>query len=195
MVFLLVMYGCESWTIKEAEHQRTDAFSNCAAGKDAWESVGQQRDQLSQSLEEVSPEHSLEGLMLKLKLHPILWLPDLKSCLTGRDTDAGKDWGQEREKGDRGRDGRMASRIQWARVWTNYRRWWRTGKPGMLQSMELQKVRHDWTTIKSQTWLNNNKNMHCLVPWLGLHRDHFLSLALAPIHSYFWEGLVEDIVW
>ena len=47
-------------------------------------------------LKEISPEYSLEGLMLKLK--PILWSPNVKNLLIGKDTDAGRDWGQE-EKG------------------------------------------------------------------------------------------------
>ena len=56
-------------------------------------------------------------------------------------------WGRLRagEEGDhRGRDGWMASSTQWTWVWANSRRWWRTGKPGMLQSMGSQRVRHDW---------------------------------------------------
>ena len=48
-------------------------------------------------LKEISPEYSLEGLMLKLKL-PILWLPDAKSWLTGKDPGAGKDWRQEEKR-------------------------------------------------------------------------------------------------
>ena len=49
MVSLVVMYGCESWTIKKAEHQRIDV-SNCGAGEDSSESLGQQGDQTSGSL-------------------------------------------------------------------------------------------------------------------------------------------------
>ena len=49
MVFPVAMYGCESWTIKKAERQRTVVPSNCGAGKDAWESLGQQEDQTNQS--------------------------------------------------------------------------------------------------------------------------------------------------
>ena len=67
MVFPVVMYGCESWTIKKAEHQRTDAFELWCWRRllrvpwTAWRS--------NQSiLKEISPEYSLEGLMLKLKL-------------------------------------------------------------------------------------------------------------------------------
>ena len=67
MVFPVVMYGCESWTIKKAEHQRTDAFEVWC-----WRSLLRipwtaRRSNLS-ILKEISPEYSLEGLMLKLKL-------------------------------------------------------------------------------------------------------------------------------
>ena len=64
---------------------------------------------------------------------PILWPLDEKSWLTGKDLDAGKDWGQE-EKGATWH-GWMASSTQWTWVWANSGRQWRTGKPGMLQSM------------------------------------------------------------
>ena len=67
MVFSVVMYGCESWTIKKAEHQRTDAFELWC-----WRrllSVPWTARASNQSiLKEISPEYSLEGLMLKLKL-------------------------------------------------------------------------------------------------------------------------------
>ena len=67
MVFPVVMYGCESWTIKKAEHQRTDAFELLC-----WKRllrVPWILRRLNQSiLKEISPEYSLEGLMLKLKL-------------------------------------------------------------------------------------------------------------------------------
>ena len=51
-----------------------------------------------------------------------------------------------KEGGNRGWNGYMASLTQWIRVWTNYRRQWRTGKPGVLQSMGLQRVGHDFMT-------------------------------------------------
>ena len=77
----------------------------------------------------------------------ILWSPDDKSQLTG-DPDAGKDWGQE-EKGTT--EDEMTPLNQWTWVWANSRRWWKTGKPGMLQSMGSQRVRHDWTTATCWT--------------------------------------------
>ena len=76
---------------------------------------------------------------------PILWPPDAKTWLTGKDPDAGKDWRQE-EKGMTGWDGWMASLTRWMWVWANSGRRWRTGNPNMLQFMRSQRVWHDWTT-------------------------------------------------
>ena len=72
---------------------------------------------------------------------PILQPPDAKNWLTGKDADAGKDWRQE-EKGMTGWDGWMASPMLWTWVLASSGSWWWTGKPGMLQSMGLQRVRH-----------------------------------------------------
>ena len=67
MVFLVVMYGCESWTIKKAEHRRIDAFELWYCRRLLRVSWTARR--FNQSiLKEISPEYSLEGLMLKLKL-------------------------------------------------------------------------------------------------------------------------------
>ena len=76
---------------------------------------------------------------------PILWPLDAKHWLIGKDPDTGKDWRQE-EKGMTGRDGWMALPIRWTWVWASCRRWWRTGKPGVLQSMGSQRVGHNWVT-------------------------------------------------
>ena len=91
---------------------------------------------------------------------PTLWPPDVKSQLTGKDP-----WCWERlraggERGDRGWDGWMASSTQWTWVCANSRRQWRTGKPGMLQSMGLQRVGHDMTEQLD----NNNirRYLNCL---------------------------------
>ena len=95
MVFPVVMYGCESWTVKQAERQRTDAFELWF-----WRRllrVPWTPRRSNQSIwKETSPGCSLEGLMLKLKL-PKLWLPHAKSWLTGKDSDAGRDLGQEKK--------------------------------------------------------------------------------------------------
>ena len=96
MVFPLVLYGCESWTIKKAECRRIDAFElwcwrrlfsplDCkeiqlvhSKGNQSWIFIGRT---------DVEAET------------PVLWPPDAKNWLTGKDPDAGKDWGQEEEKG------------------------------------------------------------------------------------------------
>ena len=96
MFFPVVMYGCESWTIKKAEHQRIDAFELWC-----WKRllrVPWTARRANQSiLKKISPEYSLERLMLKLKL-PMLWPPNAKNWLTGKDPDVGKD-GRQEEKG------------------------------------------------------------------------------------------------
>ena len=95
MVFPVVMYGCLSWTIRKAEHRRIDAFENVVLEK-TLESFWTARRSNQSILKEISPKYSLEGLMLKLK--PILWPPDVKTWLIGKNPDAGRCWEQE-EKG------------------------------------------------------------------------------------------------
>jgi len=143
------LYGCESWTIKKAECQRIDVFELWGWRRLLRVSWTARRSNLS-ILKEISPEYSLEGLMLRLKL-PILghlmWRTD--------SLDAGKDWERpwcwERlqaggEGDNRGWDGWMAPLTEWKWVWPSSRSWWWTGKPGVLQSMGSQRVRQDWVT-------------------------------------------------
>ena len=85
MVFPVVMYGCESWTVKKAECRRIDAFELWC-----WRRllrVPWTARRSNQSILKIGPEYLLEGLMLKL----ILWPPDMKNLFIGRDSDAGKD--------------------------------------------------------------------------------------------------------
>ena len=89
MVFPVVMYGCESWTIKKDEHRRIDA-SELSCWRRLLRVPWTARRSTQSLLKEISPGCSLEGLMLKLKL-PILWPPDMKSRLIRNDPDAEKD--------------------------------------------------------------------------------------------------------
>ena len=141
MIFPVVMYGCESWTIKKTECQRIDAFELWC-----WRRllrVPWTARKSSQSiLKEISPEYSLEGLMLKLQYFGHLM----------RRTDSfektvmlGKIEGRRR-RGDRGWDVWMASSTQWTWVWVDSGSWWWTGRPGVLQFMGLQRVGHNWAT-------------------------------------------------
>ena len=94
------------------------------------------------------------GLMLKLKLQ---YFGHLMQCwLIGKDPDAGKDWRQE-EKGMT--EDEMVGWHHWlnGHVWVSSRRWWRTGKPGVLHSMGCQRVGLDWVTELNQEFINMKK--------------------------------------
>ena len=93
LVFLAVMYGCESWTIKKAESTEELVLLNCCVGEDSWESLGHKEIKLVNP-KEINPDYSLEGLMLKLKLQYSGHLFQ-RANLLEKDPDAGKDWGQE----------------------------------------------------------------------------------------------------
>ena len=143
MVFSVVMYGCESWITKKAEHWRIDAFEVWCWRRLLRVPWTARRSNQS-ILKEISPEYSLEGLILKLKLHSLAtWCEELthwKSPWCWEGLKAG-------EEGDnRGWDGWMGTPTQWTWVWVNSRCWWWTGRPGMLQSMGSQRVGHDWAT-------------------------------------------------
>ena len=95
-------------------------------------------------LKEISPECSLEGLMLKLKLQNFGYLMQRTDSFE-------KIWIWEQLKAggeghDKGWDSWMALLTQWTWVWVNSTSWWWTGRPGMLQSTGSQRVRHDWVT-------------------------------------------------
>ena len=139
MVFPVVMYGCESWTIKKAEHQRIDAF-----GLWCWRRllrVPWIARRFNQSiLKEISSEYSLEGLMQKLKLQyfgHLMWKDNsLEKVLMLERLKAG-------ERDDRGWGSWIAPLTRWTWVWVNSGSWWWTGRPGMLQSMGSQRAGHD----------------------------------------------------
>ena len=95
MVFPVVMYGCESWTIKKAEHQRIDAFE-LWCWRRLLRVLWTARRSNQSIVKEISPEYSLEGLMLKLKLQYFGHL--MQRTDSWKDPDAGKDWRRE-EKG------------------------------------------------------------------------------------------------
>ena len=89
MVFAIVMCGCENWIIKKVECRRIDAFELWCWRRLLRVSWTARRSNQS-VLKEISPEYSLEGLMLKLKL-PTLWSLDEKNELIGKEPDTGKD--------------------------------------------------------------------------------------------------------
>ena len=128
-VFPIVMYRCESWTIKEIERQRIDAFELRCWRRSLRVSWNSRRSNQS-VLKEISTEQSLEGLMLKLKVqysgHLIRKTNSLEKTLMLVKTEGGK------EGDNRGWDGWMASPTQRKWVWVGSRSWWWTGMPGVL---------------------------------------------------------------
>ena len=149
MVFPIIMYGCEIWTIKKAEHWRIDAFEVWC-----W-----RRPECPLDCKEIQPVHP-NGNPSWISIGrsdpeaetPILWRPDVKNWFIW------KDWCWEKlkaggEGNDRGWDGWMASPIQWTWIWVNSGSWWWTGRPGVLQSMGSERVRLDWYWTD---WINLN---------------------------------------
>ena len=143
MVFPVAMYGCESWTVKKAEQWKIDAFE-LWCWRRLFRVPWTARRSNQSILKEISPGCSLEGLMLKLKLQyfgHLMWRVDSlgKTLILG---------------GTGGRRRRAWQRMRWldgitdsgAWVWVNSRIWWWTGRPGVLQFMGSQRVRHDWET-------------------------------------------------
>ena len=143
MVFPIVMYGCESWTIKKVECRRIDAFELWC-----WRRLLRipwtARRSNQSILKEISSEYSLKGWCWSWNSNPLAtWCEEL--------THLRRPWCWERlkvggEGYDRGWDGWMASLTQWTWVWVNSGSWWCTGRPGVLQSMGSQRVRYDWAT-------------------------------------------------
>ena len=110
MVFPVVMYACESWTLKKVEHRRIDAFE-LWCWKRLLRVPWTARRFYQSILKEISPEYSMEGLMLKLKLQyfgHLMQRTDLEKTLM-----LGKIEGRKR-RGMTGWDGWMASPMQWA---------------------------------------------------------------------------------
>ena len=147
MVFSVVMYGCELdckevWVLIDAFELwcwRRLLRVPWTARSNQW------------ILKEINPEYSLERLILKLKLQ-CFWPPDVKSRLTGKDSDAGKYWGQgEKEAPEEEKGGASLTQRTW--VWANSRRYWRTGKLVVLHFMGLQRVRHNLATEQLNGWL------------------------------------------
>ena len=154
MVFPVVMYECESWTVKKAEGWRIDAFELWCWRRLLRVPWTARRSNQS-ILKEISPEYSLEELVLKLKLQyfdHLMWRANSfeKTLMLGKIEGGG-------ERDNRGWDGWMASPTQWTWVWANSESWWWTGRPGVLRFMRLQRVGHDWAT--ELNWTDGSFNV------------------------------------
>ena len=131
MVFPVVMYGCESWTIKKAERQSIDAFELWC-----WRRLLRVTSTARRS------NQSVRKSVLNIHWKDWCWSWNSSTLATWWEelTHLKRPWCWERlnvggEGDDRGWDGWMASLTWWTWVSASSRRWWRTGRPGMLQSM------------------------------------------------------------
>ena len=185
------MYECERWTTKKAGRPRIDAFELWC-----WRRllrVPWTARRSTQSIwKEISPEYSWEGMndnteeMNDAEAEvPILWPPDAKSWLIWKDPDAGKDW-RQKEKGTTedemvgwhhqlsGPAAAAAAKSLQSWVWVDFGSWWWTGRPGMLQSMGLQRVRQDRAT--ELNWTGSTT-------YQGCDRGQFLSSPCVSVSS------------
>ena len=145
MVFPVITYGCEIWTITKAECHRIELL-NCAV-EDSWESLELEL----QEIQVVHPKGNQPWIFIRRTdaeaETPVLWPPDAKSWLIWKDPDAGKDCRQE----DKGKtEGEMVGwhhllmmNMSLSKLWE----WWWTGRPGVLQSMGSQE-------LNMTEWLN-----------------------------------------
>ena len=152
----MIMYGCESWTVKKAEHRRIDAFELWCWRRLLRVPWTARRSNQS-ILKAISPGISLEGMMLKLKLqyfgHLMRRVDSLEKLWCWEGLGAGG------EGDHRGWDGWMASLTRWTWVCVNSGSWWWTGRAGVLQFMGSQRVRHHWVTELNWTELKHKQKL------------------------------------
>ena len=183
MVFLVVMYGCESWSIKKAECWRIDAFK-LRCWRRLFRVPWTARSSNQSILKEISPEYSLEGLMLKLKLQYFgPWCEEL--------THLKIPWCWERAEGDnREWDGWMASLTQWTWVWVNSGSWlWTGGLVCCHPLCQKESDMTDWLNWTELTWYMylrsldipvKNPSIRKLPRWLNCEGNIDLNSALTP---------------
>ena len=161
MVFPVVMYGCESWDHKEGWALKNWCFWTVVLEK-ILESPLDSKD-----IKPVNPKGNQSWIFIGRTdaEAPVLWPPDAKGWLTGKSLMLEKIEGRRR-RANRGWNGWMASPTQWTWVWASSGRWWRIGKPDVLQSMGSHGVGHNWATEKQQYTYLRVKSISLIVRFL-----------------------------
>ena len=180
MVFPVVINWCESWTIKKLSVKELMIFNSGVFTLESpldWKEIQSVYPKGNQSW-------IFTGRTDAEAETPVLWLPDAKNWLIGKDPDAGKDWRWEEKQ------------TQWTLVWLGSRSWWWTGRPSVLQSMGSQRVGHNWATelnlTDSSSCLEKSHGQSTLAGyslWGCKESDTTSRLN----HPNIWEGLSQTM--
>ena len=200
MVFPVFMYGCESWLWIKLSAEELMLLT-CDVGEDSWESLGLQGNP-------TSPSWRRSVLGVHWKDWCWSWNSNTLATWCEELTHWKRPWCWERLKGggegdDRRWDGWMASPTQWLWIWVNSGSWWWTGRPGMLQFMESQRVEQDWMTELNWTvWLRSKSKWDYktfsgksaslspqVVPVFDLHITDDANLRRALLHT---KGILQE---
>ena len=144
------MYGFESWTIKKAEHQRIYAFKTVVLEK-TLQSPLDSKEIKSDNPKGNQPWIFIGRTDVEAKA-PLLWLPDVKSWLIGKDPEARKNWGQEENGVTEDEMVGWRHQLNGHEFEQTGRYYRRTVEPGMLQFMGSRRVRHNWETEQQRGW-------------------------------------------
>ena len=163
-------------------------FLNCGVGEDSWESPGLQRDSTSPFYRKsVLNIHWKEWCSSWNSSSLAIWWEELAHLKRSGCWERLKVVG---EGNDRGWDGWMASLTQWTWVWVNSRSWWWTGRPGLLQSMGLQRVGQDWVAELNWTeqWMAATKMNGC-------HKNTVCESCIASVRVCVSCSVVSNSLW
>ena len=174
-------YGCWRWTIKKAERWRADAFKMWC-WKTFFRVPWTARRSNQSTLKEINPEYSLEGLIWTWSSNT--WATDEKSQLVGKDPDSWKDWGKE------GKGVTEDEIVGWHHRFNGHKfkqtlRYTEGQKPGVLQSIESQRVGHNWATEQQRKPNQSHGMTYFLLAHLRLSQAKTSNQGIPEAFSFF----------
>ena len=174
MVFPMVMYGCESWTVKKAEHKKNWCFWTVVLEKTLESPLD------CKEIQSVHPKGDQSWVFIGRTdteaETPVLWPPHAKRLTHWKRPWCWEGLGAGGEGDDRGWDGWMAPPNWWTWVWVDSGSWWWTGRPGVLWFMGSQRIGHNWVTELTD-WCSL-ENLILLIDWVHVGCSHLSSVQL-----------------